>query len=530
MVPKPLTINANTAPFKSSRLAIPPSPFSPRLPLTPPATPPKAQLPRPSNKRALSSPSTPPPSAPLNWLWQCHVCYRAYPLGATRRCLDDGHYFCSGTTAVSKRKGKASSRRTKRHRACASEFDYSSWKAWGEWRRSEDALLALHRKGGGAADADDDNDDDVDAMSVDSGYVSSSSGDRASLPSQMKAQTKDCWNTCDYPSECRWGSQYGVQSSTTSSTSSTSQTAASGCNFTSGCAPSSSSLSQDPLTSTPHSPLSLQTQPLITTTASPAPYSPTNTYTPPTTFDGILEGTPLASALASASASLSPTSPKDVRERFWDTLLDAARQRKRSSSTTTTTTNKKNPGSPLAKAVITLPAVVEEDEDEGEELGEGDDVEGVMEKEADGETMSVPLFFDAVEQQQQQQQAEAEDGHGGFERHLELDLELQPPALPEPSLSWQGAAALNRSSTCGGNVITSSAASTSTGRAFDFGFADKVQGALAGSAVVVAVLSNVRNSARGEGEHRECVKAGRLAGAGMGRARRRLVRRKTMGL
>ena len=22
---------------------------------------------------------------------------------------------------------------------------------------------------------------------------------------------KDCWNTCDYPSECRWGKQYGVQ-------------------------------------------------------------------------------------------------------------------------------------------------------------------------------------------------------------------------------------------------------------------------------------------------------------------------------
>lgn len=23
--------------------------------------------------------------------------------------------------------------------------------------------------------------------------------------------TKDCWNKCDYPSECRWGKQYGVQ-------------------------------------------------------------------------------------------------------------------------------------------------------------------------------------------------------------------------------------------------------------------------------------------------------------------------------
>ncbi|KAK7533181.1 uncharacterized protein J3D65DRAFT_72945 [Phyllosticta citribraziliensis] len=346
MVPKPLTINANTAPFKSSRLAIPPSPFSPRMPITPPATPPKAQHMRPSNKRALSSPTTPPPSAPLNWLWQCHVCYRAYPLGATRRCLDDGHYFCSGTTAVTKRKGKASHRRAKRHRACASEFDYSNWKAWGEWRRSEDDLLALHRKGG---DANSEDEDDGDAMSVDSGYVSGS-GDRASLPSQTKAQKKDCWNTCDYPSECRWGSQYGVQRSSSASQSA----AAATCVSISGCA-SSSSPSQSPDASPQYSPLSLslQTQP-PTTSSSPS-------ASPPTTFDGILEGTPLASALATASASLSPTSPKDVRERFWDTLLDAARQRKR--STSSGSNGKKNPGSPLAKAVITLPAVAEEDEE-----------------------------------------------------------------------------------------------------------------------------------------------------------------------
>jgi hypothetical protein len=37
----------------------------------------------------------------------------------------------------------------------------------------------------------------------------------AKEPATLKAKkdfwAKDCWNTCDYPSECRWGKQYGVQ-------------------------------------------------------------------------------------------------------------------------------------------------------------------------------------------------------------------------------------------------------------------------------------------------------------------------------
>jgi len=27
---------------------------------------------------------------------------------------------------------------------------------------------------------------------------------------EVMGEKKDCWNTCDYPSECRWGKQYGV--------------------------------------------------------------------------------------------------------------------------------------------------------------------------------------------------------------------------------------------------------------------------------------------------------------------------------
>src|SRR5579871_4334751 len=47
--------------------------------------------------------STPPPPTPLHWLWQCHICQQRYPLSATRRCLEDGHFFCAGVTVMRKR-------------------------------------------------------------------------------------------------------------------------------------------------------------------------------------------------------------------------------------------------------------------------------------------------------------------------------------------------------------------------------------------------------------------------------------------
>src|ERR1700712_4611649 len=126
-MPRNLTINP--APFRSSNLAIPPSPFSPKLPITPPASPPKraASLERPKTNLELS----PPPSDPLRWLWQCHICNRVYQLGVTRRCLDDGHMFCAGTTTV--KRSRKTNKRVMRHKACASEFDYQGWKAWGTW-------------------------------------------------------------------------------------------------------------------------------------------------------------------------------------------------------------------------------------------------------------------------------------------------------------------------------------------------------------------------------------------------------------
>lgn len=78
----------------------------------------------------------PPPEEPLAWVWICHLCRSRYPLGVTRRCLVDGHYYCSGET------DRPSTRKKKKNKSCSSEFDYVAWKAWGDWRRQ--ALKVVH--------------------------------------------------------------------------------------------------------------------------------------------------------------------------------------------------------------------------------------------------------------------------------------------------------------------------------------------------------------------------------------------------
>ena len=167
-MPTPILIHAH--PFKSSHLAIPPSPISPRSPLFPQARERPTPTPLPSSLHAASTPPPPPPP-PVAWLWQCHLCNRVYRLGTTRRCLDDGHFFCSGPPAINPALPPARKRRRPRGSrggACASEFDYVGYKAWAVWRRHYARPAA--------------------------------------------APARDCWRLCDYPSHCRWGSRYGVAS------------------------------------------------------------------------------------------------------------------------------------------------------------------------------------------------------------------------------------------------------------------------------------------------------------------------------
>ncbi|KAK3724357.1 hypothetical protein LTR37_000981 [Vermiconidia calcicola] len=208
-MPRQLTITPK--PFKSSGLAIPPSPFSPKLPISPPASPPRDGA--ISTARTRTRPGlefSPPPPEPLNWLWQCHICNRVYQLGVTRRCPDDGHFFCAGTTTV-KRSKRTGNRKTIRHKACASEFDYQGWKAWGVWRRNvaeqieaaETLELLL-------------NDEPMPLFAPnvpDEGKWMNGTWAKKSVTQKATKDfwAKDCYNCCDYPSECRWGKQYGVQ-------------------------------------------------------------------------------------------------------------------------------------------------------------------------------------------------------------------------------------------------------------------------------------------------------------------------------
>ncbi|KAI5199449.1 hypothetical protein E4T39_06235 [Aureobasidium subglaciale] len=197
-------------PFRSSRLALPPSPFTPSLP---------AITPHPQHfKRTCSATAAvdlmkqlPPPSRqPQQWLWSCHLCGRHYNLGVTRRCLDDGHYFCAGTSMVKSRKDNV--KRLRKHRACASEFDYAGWKDWGVWKRGLIALTEQQRQLAKSRDSVFDGDESEDEVLEEITAEASrrASSWRVGKPILPLRPVKDCWNRCDYPSDCRWGKQFGV--------------------------------------------------------------------------------------------------------------------------------------------------------------------------------------------------------------------------------------------------------------------------------------------------------------------------------
>ena len=116
-------------------------------------------------------------------MWKCLQCHHNYRLGVTRRCLEDGHYFCSGSTTIKSWRKPSNSQKARQHRACPSEFDYEGWKTIGRWRRGGP-------KHTGRAYTD------------------------PTIPGSNKVavaeKQQECWNTCDYPSECRWGAKFGI--------------------------------------------------------------------------------------------------------------------------------------------------------------------------------------------------------------------------------------------------------------------------------------------------------------------------------
>ncbi|KAK0122491.1 hypothetical protein ONS95_010721 [Cadophora gregata] len=211
-------------------------------------------------------PPPPPPSFPFPWIWQCHLCGSVYRLGVTRRCLEDGHFFCAeGRTPVltptgqdgngdggengnggEKRSGrggseeKAKRRRGKRRdkkgkkrgrnkkRGCRAEFDYEGWKAWGVCRRRREVWrlyaqrgvgaeeVTMGRWGRGARDEVEvgDRKGDLRDRARESGYMHnpdergrsrgrSGEGEPAGNTRWDDGnERKNCWLDCDFPSQC----------------------------------------------------------------------------------------------------------------------------------------------------------------------------------------------------------------------------------------------------------------------------------------------------------------------------------------
>lgn len=154
----------------------PPPPGSTALsPSSPPSTPPSQ--PSSSPLRILTaSPSSnslesvdmdypPRPRSPFAFIWRCHLCGARYPLGATRRCLVDGHYYCYGQGT-----GK-NIKRKRRGKACPAIFDYHGWEDWNKWREQTRDYNFLFEKEGA---------------------------------SPTPATRTNCWEDCHFPSACRY--------------------------------------------------------------------------------------------------------------------------------------------------------------------------------------------------------------------------------------------------------------------------------------------------------------------------------------
>lgn len=213
-------------PLVPSPLSHPVSPFSPLSPLLPTL---RNVFNQSHTPAPISSPPTsnvaPTPDSPLPWLWACHSCYTSYPLGATRRCLDDGHTFCAGVSSV-KRRGRNGVRkeRRRRSRACGSEFDYTGWKAWSRWRKTRDSS----RDGASGEPTSLNREMEVDtAMHRDDQVLPrhchregaeecSNSQTRPSDKETEGKKKKDYWEACTYPSHCRWGKAVGIHTPSSS--------------------------------------------------------------------------------------------------------------------------------------------------------------------------------------------------------------------------------------------------------------------------------------------------------------------------
>jgi hypothetical protein len=127
-------------------------------------------------------------------VWRCHKCYRVYHLGVTRRCLEDGHVFCTLL-------GKA-------RQTCTVEFDYTAWAKFNIWRR-EHARKRKERDKSDRCKIDLGQKDDVPSA-LDDHSVCGGITPTKHLSGFLESEEQDwpifkewnCWLECNFPSEC----------------------------------------------------------------------------------------------------------------------------------------------------------------------------------------------------------------------------------------------------------------------------------------------------------------------------------------
>jgi hypothetical protein len=125
-----------------------------------------------------SQPNIPPrPPSPRPWVWICHFCRNKWPLGTTRRCLYDGHYYCAGQRAANLKRKRGPIIFS--DNACTSEFDYPRWADMTKWQRK--VRNAEHKT-------------------------------RITAPLTL-SNNRNCWDQCSFPSACRIIRTWGISES-----------------------------------------------------------------------------------------------------------------------------------------------------------------------------------------------------------------------------------------------------------------------------------------------------------------------------
>ncbi len=194
------------------------------------------------------------PQMPHPWAWRCHICKSYYRLSVTRRCLKDGHFFCSVFESpqssvlsdivkdeaqsddiqdedcsransdklrkpreeiikeLHARRKHTSREKTNNRRkiyiGCCAEFDYTGWDAYNKWRREVRSFniysVARPRTWIQTSGCLTENENWIDFTNLTKRSkvarpITNSTSERKGRNVRPRS---NCWKDCNFPSEC----------------------------------------------------------------------------------------------------------------------------------------------------------------------------------------------------------------------------------------------------------------------------------------------------------------------------------------